>query len=952
MKRLPTPYQEFIHLSRYSRWLDDKKRRETWSETVARYFDFFTEHLREKCGYEMEPSVRKELEDAVLDLKVMPSMRCLMTAGEALKRDHVAGYNPVSGDTLVLTKEHGNVPIKNLSGSTATVLNLDGRWTEAVFRSYGSQAISKVAMRLNSNTVREVECTPNHRWILKNGTVKSTAELVAGDQIPFASAPKPPIDEDYRLGVIHGIVYGDGTATRTQKRVKGYHIRLCGDSRELLPWFEGYPVAHPPSYNGDPVVMMYDGFASTHELKELPCAAETDSYLLGFIRGWIAADGSVSESSQVTICVDKNGADWLDLHSERIGFVVQSKYKMQSETNYGLRRKDSYKVSFSRSSIVADDLLCSWKRKNFRELKSHFVVKEIVPLPEKKEVFCAEVPDTNTFVLSMGLVTGNCSYAAIKKPIAFDEIMYILMCGTGAGFSPESRYAERLPVVASEFHDTDTVIVVRDSKIGWCKAFKELISLLYTGHIPKWDVSKVRPAGARLKTFGGRASGPQPLVNLFEFCCRLFPKAAGRRLTPIEVHDIVCYIAKIVVVGGVRRSALISLSDLTDALMREAKTGDWYGGGNPQRALANNSAVYESRPPIGVFMDEWKSLYDSKSGERGIFNREAARNVVRRNGRRDPNHEWGTNPCSEIILRDCEFCNLSEAILRYEDNTDDIADKVRLATILGTWQSTLTDFRYLSAEWKRNCEEERLLGVSLTGIQDHPTMNQTYDIVGQMLSEYRQIAIDTNAEWAAKLKINPSAAITCVKPSGTVSQLVDCSSGIHTRWSPYYIRRVQASKLDPMTRFMIDRGFPHEQSVYGTDQVCFSFPIKAPPSSPSRNDLTAIEQLELWMMYQKNWCEHKPSCTVYIREHEWLQVGSWVYDHFDDISGIAFLPHSDHNYSQPPYTDCTKEEYESLVAKMPQVDWAEMSKYENEDNTIGSQTMACTGETCEVVDLT
>jgi ribonucleoside-diphosphate reductase alpha chain len=544
----------------------------------------------------------------------------------------------------------------------------------------------------------------------------------------------------------------------------------------------------------------------------------------------------------------------------------------------------------------------------------------------------------------------NCSYVAVNRVRAFDEILYILMCGTGVGFSVEKQFVEKLPTIAEEFTQSDTTIIVQDSKAGWAKAYKELVSLLIGGQVPQWDVSKVRPAGARLKTFGGRASGPKPLEDLFQFTCDTFKRAAGRKLTSIECHDIVCKIAEIVVVGGVRRSALISLSNLSDDRMRNAKTGAWWEA-NPQRALANNSAVYTERPEIGVFMEEWLSLYNSKSGERGIFNRDATKKTVARLGeRRDPNFEFGTNPCSEIILRDREFCNLTEVVVRTEDTTESLKRKTRLAAILGTWQASLTNFPYLSSEWKKNCEEEALLGVSLTGILDNKMMqNPSSDLLGTL----KQEAISTNQEWAKRLGINPAAAITCVKPSGTVSQLVDAASGIHARHAEYYIRTVRADQKDPICKLMVDLGFPHEPCVMKPEHtMVFSFPMKA-EGSITRNDMTAIEQLELWLVYQRNWCEHKPSVTITVKEHEWVEVGAWVYKHFDEISGISFLPHSDHSYRQAPYQDCTKEQYEEMLAKMPKsVDWSQLKKYEKEDNTAGTQTYACSGDKCEIVDLT
>ena len=637
MKRLPTLYQEFIHLSRYSRWLESEKRRESWEETVERYFRFFDEHFTES-GVKINKAVREELREAVLNLEVMPSMRSLMTAGEALKRDNTAGY--------------------------------------------------------------------------------------------------------------------------------------------------------------------------------------------------------------------------------------------------------------------------------------------------------------------------NCSYIAVNKVRAFDEILYVLMCGTGVGFSVERQYVEKLPTIAEEFTNSDTVIVVKDSKEGWAKAFRELVSLLIGGQIPRWDLSHIRPAGARLKTFGGRASGPQPLEDLFRFTVNTFKKSAGRKLTSIECHDIVCKIAEIVVVGGVRRSALISLSNLTDERMRDAKVGQWWLE-NPQRALANNSVSYKEKPEIGTFMEEWVSLYKSKSGERGIFNRQAAQKTVAKLGdRRDPAYEFGTNPCSEIILRDKEFCNLSEVIVRAEDTSDTLRRKVRLAAILGTWQASLTHFPYLSSDWRKNCEEERLLGVSLTGILDNAMMRKQGGELDALLESLKAHAVETNKEWAKRIGIAPAAAITCVKPSGTVSQLTDSASGIHARHNEYYIRTVRADRKDPMCQFMIDKGIPAEPCVMRPDHtMVFSFPQKA-VGSVTRNDMTAIEHLELWLTYQRHWCEHKPSITVTVREHEWMEVGAWVYSHFDEISGISFLPHSDHTYQQAPYQDCSREEYEAAAGRLPQsIDWTELTKFEKEDTTKGTQTFACSGDKCEVVDI-
>ena len=649
MTKLPTEYQSFIHLSRYARWDYEQKRRESWEETVDRYFDFFKEHLKTTCDYEVEEKELKELRKAVVNLDIMPSMRCLMTAGEALKRENVAGY--------------------------------------------------------------------------------------------------------------------------------------------------------------------------------------------------------------------------------------------------------------------------------------------------------------------------NCSYVKVDSPRSFDEILYILMNGTGVGFSVEEEYVNKLPTVAEEFYETESVIVVRDSKLGWAKSLKELYGMLWMGQIPTWDVTKVRPAGSPLKTFGGRASGPEPLEALIKFSVNIFKNAKGRKLKSVEAHDLVCKIAEIVVVGGVRRSALISLSNLGDREMRYAKSGNWWET-NVQRALANNSVNYKEKPDVGTFMREWLSLYDSKSGERGIYNSMSAKrstdrlnqekdkdgnNIIRRDARED----FGTNPCSEIILRSREFCNLTECVVRGWDDTKSLKKKVRLATVLGTWQSTLTNFKYLTGEWKRNCDEERLLGVSLTGIMDNGLTNGGTGGLDERLVELRNETIKTNKQWSEKLGIPNSAAITCVKPSGTVSQLVDSASGIHARHNPYYIRTVRGDNKDPITKFMKAEGFPHEPDVTKPNHTTvFSFPMRSPEGAVCRQDMTALEQLELWKVYAQNWCEHKPSVTISVKENEWIDTSAWVYKNFDEISGISFLPFSDHTYKQAPYQDCTKEEYESAEKLMPKnVDWSKLSDYEQKDFTVASQELACSAGQCEVVDL-
>jgi len=540
----------------------------------------------------------------------------------------------------------------------------------------------------------------------------------------------------------------------------------------------------------------------------------------------------------------------------------------------------------------------------------------------------------------------NCSYLPIQDARCFDEAMYILMCGTGVGYSVERQYVNKLPEVADTFHATDSVIIVGDSKAGWASALRQLVANLYGGQIPKWDVSKVRPSGARLKTFGGRASGPTPLVDLFSFTVSLFKRAAGRKLTSVECSDLVCKIAEVVVVGGVRRSALICLSNLSDDRMRNYKNGQWWVE-DTQRALANISAAYTEKPDIGTFMDEWKALYDSKSGERGIFNRVAATKAAAATGRRDTDYEFGTNPCGEIILRPFGFCNLSEVIVRHGDTEESLRRKVEIATIIGTFQSTLTNFRYIRKQWQTNAEEERLLGVSMTGIMDHELLATSARATESLLQRLKEHVIDTNREWAGKLNISVSAAITTVKPSGTVSQLVDSASGIHPRYSDYYIRTVRADSKDPLAVFMQEKGFPYEVDVMNKNNLVFSFPIKSPDNAVKRNDRSALEQLEHYLVFKKYWCEHNPSITVYVREDEWLDVAAWVYKNMELLGGVSFLPHNDHAYQQAPYQEIDEATYLEKLSTFPEVNWEEFDKYEVDDATVSMKEMACVSGVCE-----
>jgi len=549
----------------------------------------------------------------------------------------------------------------------------------------------------------------------------------------------------------------------------------------------------------------------------------------------------------------------------------------------------------------------------------------------------------------------NCSYVPVDSPRAFDEILYVLMHGTGVGFSVEAKNVDKMPVIADEFDDTSTVIVVEDSKEGWQKSFKEMVAMLYAGNIPTWDTSKVREKGARLKTFGGRASGPEPLEELFRFTVELFKKASGRRLKPMECHDLVCKIADIVVVGGVRRSALISLSDLDDQIIAKSKIGEWWNA-NDQRRLANNSAVYVDKPDAETFLKEWTNLVQSKSGERGIFNRKAAAKAAGRSGRRTTEGiDFGTNPCSEINLRPYQFCNLTTIPVQESDDIESLKKKVRLATILGTWQATLTNFKGLRSIWKKNTEEERLLGVSMTGIFGNKLLNgkDGLERTADVLSELRQVSIKVNKEWSEKLGINQSAAITCIKPEGTTSSLTMTSSGIHPWHNEYYTRTVRGDKKDPLTQFLLDSGIPAEQDVMNPENMVFSFPTKAPDGAITRKDITAIEHLELWLLYQRYWCEHKPSVTISVKEDEWLEVGAWVYKHFDEVTGVSFLPYSDHTYKQAPYQDITASEYNEAIKAIPsELEWSLLGHYEEDDSAVvGGRELACSAGACDIVDI-
>lgn len=628
---------------------------------------------------------------------------------------------------------------------------------------------------------------------------------------------------------------------------------------------------------------------------------------------------------------------------EYSSYIYRSRYAKWRDD---LGRREEWEETVARYMIFFQEHLeakCGYKmpRELFREV--YKTIQNLEVMPSMRCLMTAGP------ALAKSPVAGyNCAFLAIDHPSSFDELMFILMNGTGVGFSVEKKYIDKLPTVAEEFHETDSTIIIPDSRVGWASSYRELIGMLYGGRLPKYDFSKIRAAGARLKTFGGRASGPEPLENLFKFTAEIFKTAAGRKLTSIECHDIATKCAEVVVVGGVRRSALISLSDLNDDLMRKAKSGQWWLT-NGQRALANNSACYSDKPDIGTFLNEWTGLYESKSGERGIYNRAGAKRQASLSGRRDTSFDFGLNPCAEILLRSRGLCNLAESVARPGDSLDDLCRKVRISIACCSWQCTLTDFKYLGREWRRNAEEERLLGASITGIMDHPVLNGSEGIekLKEWLSTMKAVALEETGVWSKKLNIPFSAAVTTIKPSGTVSQLCDTSSGIHARHAPYYIRTVRADKKDPLAQFMAERGFPVEEDVTNPHNWVFSFPIKSPEGSITRSDRSAIKQLEFWKIYKENWTEHNVSVTVTVKENEWLDVGAWVYKHFDDILGISFLPdQGNHVYRQQPYSDCTEQEYEELKSRMPVVDWSEFK--EEEDNTTASREQSCSAGQCEL----
>lgn len=957
MNPFVTPIQELQFYDKYSRWSQELGRRENWEETVERVISFFYDQLKKrKLPVDSETIPWNDLQNAMLLMEAMPSMRIVQMAGPALERCNVGAYNPVSGDTLVGTKEYGLIPISMLDGKTATVLNIMGRWAEAKFRGYGSQEVVECVFRPNKGNAipTTVRATLDHRWVLCDGSVKATKQLKAGDRISFVAAPRS-VDEqsiDYRLGVQHGIVYGDGTATYKQERNTGYHLRICSDHQDLLPWFKEYAITYPESCGGDPVVMIYGDFAKTHDLKALPSRHESDEYLVGFVRGWLAADGHVTTGGQVGLCASEREIKWFG-YLYRLGYVVQRVDDLPAGTNYGERTKPSVVAHFFRSSMTADDFIVRRKRENFKPLETIYFFSGFGER-STADVYCAHVPDTNTFVLDRGLVTGNCAYLPIDSWDAFGELLYILMQGTGAGFSVEVDYVDSLPRIKRQKDGKPKKYIVPDTTEGWCSALTMGLKTWAAGEDVVYDFSRIRPQGTVLRTKGGRASGPEPLKQLLLFVRDKMLAAQGRRLDPIDAHDIACFCGQIVQVGGVRRAALISLSDLDDRDLREAKNGQFWLH-NVQRAMANNSTVYDDRPKAAQFMEEWLALMKSGSGERGIFNRGGLAKQLPK--RRKKVGEFGVNPCGEIILRPRQFCNLSIAIARPEDTQKSLARKVRLATIFGTLQSLLTDFKFISPKWRENCEEERLLGVDITGQMDCPALRpendpdlESYRV--KLLADLRQVAIDTNKEFAEKLGIPQSAAVTCIKPSGNSAQLFNCSSGLHPRYAKYYLRRLRIGAYTPIAKLLEDAGvswFPEVGQTRDSATVrVVEFPVKSPDGAPTRHDLSAIEQLNNWLAWKLYYTEHNPSVTIYVSDEEWPSVGAWVYEHFDQIGGLSFLPKDGGVYELAPYEEIDQKEYERRTKTLPIIDFSKLPDYEKEDMTELQREFGCTGDKCEV----
>jgi len=915
------PAQRFVYTRTYSRWLPEQKRRETYPETVERLMEFFSGEISQ-----IAPVHKNAARKAILSMDVMPSMRAMWAAGAAAKQNNITLYNCFAGDEKFVTYD-GIRSFRETVGKSVLVKTSGGSWNRATIKSFGEQSLNEITLghyngKKPGNEKHKIRVTPNHRWLLAGGN--ETTSLKVGDVL-FSPDLRGGWDTQ---GLIHGAVFGDGTL-QEKKYAK---IRLCGKKRNLLKYFEGYKVSYPPSYNGDPVVYL----GNRPEWKQLPLDKVEPHYVAGFIRGLELTDGNRTSAGNIRISTqNKELASWLKRNAALAGYKVLSHRTYNGDTNYGKRSAPLHCIllGYGKTAVLR--------------------VESVKPAGVE-EVFCAIEPTTHTFTLASGQITGNCAYTIINDVRVFAEILFILMCGTGIGFSVEEIYVSKLPEIRPATGKV-VPVVIEDSKEGWADGLNQALQALWEGHNIKVDYSKVRSRGARLMTMGGRASGPEPLESLMNFASDMFRrkrgKTRGKKLQPIDCLDLANKIAEVVVVGGVRRSSQISLSDVADKQVSAAKRGEFWLI-HPHRRMSNNSAVFDGKPDSETFLREWTNLVESKSGERGIYNAEGALRQATASGRRKPYEHFGVNPCAEIILRDAEFCNLSEVIVRAGDTLEDLQEKVKLATMMGMWQATFTHFPFLRHRWKKNCEEERLLGVSLTGIMDNAVLNNVNDKAKKWLAEMKYAALKEAEKWARKLDINMSAAITTVKPSGTVSQLVDSASGIHPRYNRHYIRRYRIAATDPLFRLLKDAGVPHDPELGEDPSIpstyVLSFPVAAPVNCRTRQDYSALQQLDHWKMVKDFWCEHNASITVYVDADEWIRTGAWVYDNFDHICGVSFLPKDNGVYKLAPYEDITEAQYNQLLAAFPEIDYSKLTQYEDDDNTEGSKSYACTGDKCDL----
>ena len=956
------PSQEFVFYRTYARWIENQGRRETWPETVTRYVQF----LQEERGSVVPEKVYNKIYDAILNLEVMPSMRALWAAGDAARKDNVCMYNCLGRETEFITSTGPRTFYNYRDGDSVTVLTHTGAWQKATVRNYGRQDLYSVTFRNGTRGRTTIRATQDHRWLLESGEettalrVKDTPMLGPDLFHRFDFDSAAPMEQLYWA---YGFVYGDGTLVRDKEGIARHSmVRLCGTKVRFRERFEalGFSTSTSASLSGD--FIAYTG----RYLKTLPdMAIDSPELIRAFIAGYFDADGAkrYTPAGVVPASIQATGEEAIAFLRNALpvaGLYITREDEVPVETNYGSRSGPT------RSFAVRSHLT--------RKSNAAWVVEDISvePVARGEDVWCLEVENDHSFVLAGGIVTGNCSFQAIDSIDAFAECLYILMCGTGYGFSVSQEHVSQLPVVPIFQGEGAGIYVIDDSREGWADSVKQLVSALYMGRDIEMDYSGLRHRGARLRTMGGRSSGPGPLINLHAFIREVFSDAQGRRLKTIEVHDILNQIAEIVVVGGVRRSSQISLSDLFDEDMRWAKDHPF----PLRRAMANNSAIYHSKPTAVEFLREWAALAASGTGERGIFNLAAARDRAPK--RRDASKIMGVNPCAEINLRSRGFCNLSEVVVRPEDDLDSLLEKVETATWIGAIQSTFTNFPYLSEQWKKNAQEERLLGVSITGQMDNPKV-----LSAEGLAAMKSRVLKVAKRAATALDINIPAATTCVKPSGTVSELVNASAGVHPRYAPYYIRRYRISATDPIINMLRAQGIAltpetgqrredwdrarklfktgenytractifNPKKDWSPDDVMtwvIEFPIKAPKGAITRADVSAIDQLEHYAKVQTNWCEHNASCTVYVRPEEWFEVGSWVYRQWDLINGVSFLPYDAGHYEQTPYEEITREQYEAACKSGPKIDFTRLSEFEKEDTTQGSQELACTGDKCTI----